>query len=192
MFLHCYGHALNLAVGDSVKNSKLLKDALAVTFEVSKLVKYSPNRDVIFENLKGKLAPDTSGFCVLCPTRWTVRANSLRSVLDNYAILQDLWKESKDKTSDPSVRARIIGIIIIIIIAQFKKFDYFFGVLLGELILKHSDNLSKTLQSLKLSASEGQRITTITVKALQSLRTDNDFDLFWRKAKNNETKVGCQ
>ena len=24
VFLHCYGHALNLAVGDSVKNSKLL------------------------------------------------------------------------------------------------------------------------------------------------------------------------
>jgi len=175
VFLHCYGHALNLAVGDSVKNSKLLKDALAVTFEVSKLVKYSPNRDVIFENLKGKLAPDTSGFCVLCPTRWTVRANSLRSVLDNYAILQDLWKESKDKTSDPSVRARIIGIIIIIIIAQFKKFDYFFGVLLGELILKHSDNLSKILQS----ASEGQKIVTTTVNTLQLLlRTDNDFDLF--------------
>ena len=27
VFLHCYGHALNLAVGDSVKCSKLLKDA---------------------------------------------------------------------------------------------------------------------------------------------------------------------
>lgn len=77
VFLHCYGHALNLAVGDSVKNSKLLKDALEITFEVSKLVKYSPKRDVLFENLKSKLAPDTPGFRVLCPTRWTVRANSL-------------------------------------------------------------------------------------------------------------------
>jgi len=102
-------------------------------------------------------------------------------------LWEELWEELKDKTSDPSEKARIIGVR-----AQFKKFEYFFGVLLGELILKHSDNLSKTLQSLKLSASEGQRITTITVKALQSLRTDNDFDLFWRKAKNNETKVGCQ
>jgi len=47
VFLHCYGHALNLAVGDSVKNSKILKDALEITFEVSKLVKYSPKRDVM-------------------------------------------------------------------------------------------------------------------------------------------------
>ena len=132
VFIHCYGHALNLAVGDSVKCSKLLKDALEITFEVSKLVKYSPKCDVIFEKLKDHLAPDTPGFRVLCPTRWTVRANSLQSVLDNYSVLQELWEESKDKASDPSVKARIIGIQ-----AQFKKFSYFFGVLLGELILQH-------------------------------------------------------
>lgn len=173
VFLHCYGHALNLAVGDSVRNSKLLKDALEITFEVSKLVKYSPKRDVMFEKLKDKLAPDTPGFRVLCPTRWTVRANSLQSVLDNYSVLQELWEESKDQASDPSVKARIIGVQ-----AQFKTFRYFLGVLLGELILKHSDNLSKTLQSSKLSASEGQRIATMTVKTLQSLRSDSNFDLF--------------
>jgi len=57
-----------LAVADSIKNSKLLKDALEVTFEVSKLVKYSPKRDVMFEKLKDQLAPDTPGFHVLCPT----------------------------------------------------------------------------------------------------------------------------
>ena len=73
VFLHCYGHALNLAVDDSVKNSKPLKDALEITFEVSKLVKYSPKRDVMFEILKSKLAPDMPGFRVLCPTQWTVQ-----------------------------------------------------------------------------------------------------------------------
>ena len=67
------------------------------------------------------------------------------------------------------MKARIIGVQ-----AQFRKFQYFFGVLLGELLLKHSDNLSKTLQSPKLSASEGQRITAMTVKTLQSLRTDSN------------------
>ena len=183
VFIHCYGHALNLAVGDSVKCSKLLKDALEITFEVSKLVKYSPKRDVIFEKLKDHLAPDTPGFRVLCPTRWTVRANSLQSVLDNYSVLQELWEESKDKASDPSVKARIIGVQ-----AQFKKFSYFFGVLLGELILQHSDNLSKALQSPKLSASEGQRVAAMTVKTLQSLRSDSNFDLFWRKAEITRQK----
>ena len=42
IYLHCNGHALNLASGDTVKKSKLMKDALDVTYEVSKLVRYSP------------------------------------------------------------------------------------------------------------------------------------------------------
>ena len=41
-----------------------------------------------------------------------------------------------------------------------STFEYLFGVMLGELILKHSDNLSKTLQDPSLSASEGQEIPT--------------------------------
>ena len=37
VYIHCYGHALNLAVGDTVKQIKMLRDALEVTHEISKL-----------------------------------------------------------------------------------------------------------------------------------------------------------
>ena len=42
LYLHRHGHALNLAAGDPIKMCKVTKDALDVTFEVSKLVKFSP------------------------------------------------------------------------------------------------------------------------------------------------------
>ena len=87
LFTHCYGHALNLAASDSVKKCKVVKDAMDVTFEISKLIKYSPKRDAMFLKLKSELSPDSPGFRVLCPTRWTVRADSLHSVLDNYTAL---------------------------------------------------------------------------------------------------------
>ena len=78
IYIHCYGHALNLAAGDAIKKYKVMKDALDIVFEVSKLIKYSPKRDVQFESLKQNLTPEIPGFCVLCPTRRTVRANSLK------------------------------------------------------------------------------------------------------------------
>ena len=56
IFTHCYGHALNLAVGDTVKQSKLMRDALNTTHEISKLLKYSPKRDSLFECLKQNIA----------------------------------------------------------------------------------------------------------------------------------------
>ena len=42
IYTHCYGHALNLSVGDTIKHCKILKDALDIVFEVSKLIKYYP------------------------------------------------------------------------------------------------------------------------------------------------------
>ena len=98
-----HGHALNLAVGDTIKESKVIKDVLDTAFEVTKLVKYSPKTAVQFEKLKNELVPDCPGFRVLCPTRWTVRAASLKSIIDNYSALQELWHVSGGDVADPSV-----------------------------------------------------------------------------------------
>ena len=68
-FTHCYGHALNLAAGDTVKKNKVLRNTLDTTLEISKLIKFSPRRDAIFQKLKLELASETPGFRTLCPTR---------------------------------------------------------------------------------------------------------------------------
>ena len=39
IFTHCYGHALNLAVGDCVKQCNVMKAALDIVAEISKLIK---------------------------------------------------------------------------------------------------------------------------------------------------------
>ncbi|XP_053406304.1 zinc finger MYM-type protein 1-like [Mercenaria mercenaria] len=141
VYTHCYGHALNLAVGDTVKRSKIMRDALDTTYEMSKLVKFSPKRDSLFERLKQELAPETPGFRTLCPTRWTVRANNLQSVVDNYEVLQDLLGESYSSVKETDTGARNKGVD-----AQMKSFDFLFGVMLGQSVLAHTDNLSKALQ----------------------------------------------
>ncbi len=136
IFIHCYGHALNLAAGETIKNNRILRDTLDTTFEISKLIKYSPRRDAIFQKLKADIAPETPGFRTLCPTRWTVRGDSLQSVLKNYAVLQALWEEAREIVTDSEKRARIIGVQ-----SMMMTFEYLFGLVLGERILKHSDNL---------------------------------------------------
>jgi len=39
VYTHCYEHALSLACGDAVKNCKIMKDALEISYELIKLVK---------------------------------------------------------------------------------------------------------------------------------------------------------
>ena len=145
-----------------------MRDALDTTYEMSKLVKFSRKRDSLLEKLKQELAPDTPGFRTLCPTRWTVRADSLQSVLDNYEVLQDLWEESYSEVRDTDIRARIKGVD-----AQMKTFDYLIGFMLGQSILRHTDALSKGLQHETLAASEGQSMAQLTLDTLARLRNDH-------------------
>ena len=177
VFTHCYGHSLNLACVDTIKRCKLMQDALDTTREITKLIKRSPVRNAIFKQLKEELASDSEspGIRVLCPTRWTVRADALKSILDNFNVLLELWTESLEGVKDTEMKARIQGVA-----AQMMKFDYFFGVSLGLMILRHTDNLSRMMQKADMSAAEGQVITAMTVSTLRSLRNDASFDLFWQ------------
>ena len=74
IYTHCYGHALNLACADAIKRCKIIKDALDITYEITKLIKKSSAQYRCFEKIKSELASDAPGVRVLCPTRWTVRA----------------------------------------------------------------------------------------------------------------------
>ena len=186
-YTHCYGHALNLAASDMVKKNKILRDTLDTVFEISKLVKFSPKREAIFNRLKSELAPSTPGFRTLCPTRWTVRALSLQSVIDNYEVLNALWDTVKDSVTDSEVRARIIGIE-----ATMSRFDFLFGAVLGERLLKHTDNLSRTLQSPALTASEAQQCAMLTCETLCMMRSSESFDLFWERVILLQEKYGVQ
>ena len=67
VYLHCYGHSLNLAACDTIKHSELMKNALDITHEVTKLIKYSPRREAIYQQLRERHdATSSTGIRVLC------------------------------------------------------------------------------------------------------------------------------
>ena len=70
-----------------------------------------------------------------------------------------------------------------------ESFNFYFRVTLGEFILCHSDNLSKTLQASHISAAEGQKIATMMVKTLQSIRKDDDLKVFWSRITASACKL---
>ena len=147
---------------------------LDTTYEISKLLKFSPKRDALFDKLKTTRAPDSPGSRTVCPTRWTVRAACLESVLENWDVLRELWSQSLETKLDPEVKSLITGVRY-----QMETFDFYFGVQLGNLVLRHSDNLSKTIQKLTLSAGDCQSLASLSIKTMQKLRSDDSFDLFW-------------
>jgi len=107
---------------------------------------------------------------------------SLGSILVNYDSIQELWEAA---LHDTETKARIQGIQ-----SQMHCFKFLFCLFLVEMILRHTDKLSETLQAPKLSAVEGHEIAMLTVKTLKALQTDENFNLFWQKIeKINELNV---
>ena len=69
-----------------MKGVKLLQDTFDTTHEIGKLIKFSPKRETLFKKLKEDLQVGGPGFRLLCPTRWTVRANSLKSIMELFCV----------------------------------------------------------------------------------------------------------
>ena len=171
--------------------SKSIRAARETTHEVTKLIKYSPCREGIFRELKSAINITTnyhlSGVCVLCPTCSTVNADSLASIIHNYAVLQSTWEEAVDAVRDIESKARLNGVV-----AQMEKFAFLFGAFIGELILQHSDNLSQTLQKKTASAAEGQQVVIMGIDTLQSQLKRECYDLFWEKVVREADSIGVE
>ena len=184
LFTHCYGHKASLASGDAIKGCQILENALAFSNEIIKLIKQSPKRSAIFDRIKREIGdPSVGGIRKLCPTRWTVKARAMYSILTNYLILMQVFEESLEDTNDTNLKARLTGVLF-----QMKTFDFFFGLKLAYGILQHTDNLAKALQKSDLSAAEGYHMAKATTSTLEFLKTDENFLSFWSEVKENGEK----
>ena len=170
--IHCFAHALNLSVNDMVRQIPFL-DNMSNSLEISNLIKLSPKRNALLDKLHKELAAEYPGFRTLCPTRWTVRGNSLKSILDNWLPLQKLWQESLSGGGlQPELRGRIIGVQ-----AQMETFEYYFGVTIMQKILGHKDTLQRSIQSPDLTVTDAQYLAHCTVEILEKISNDRYFDL---------------
>lgn len=149
VFTHCYGHSVNLSVSDTIKHLPAMKDCLDTSFELVKLIKFSPKRETMLHELKEELAVMLL-VCAPCAQQGGLFVQSLWP-----AYLQTMIAFSWMKT-------RIQGVA-----SQMHTFKFLFGLILCEMILWHTDKLNQTLQQPKLSSVEGHEVVMLIVKTLQ-------------------------
>ena len=71
-----------------VKNIRLLTDSMETTYEISNLIKKCSKRDAMLQEIQNDILLEYPGFRVLSPTRWTIRAKSIKSTLVNWVTFQ--------------------------------------------------------------------------------------------------------
>ena len=106
----------------------------------------------------------------------------MKSILNNYKALIKAFQLNLEETNaPPDMKAQLVGIM-----AVMEKIETYFAFQLAYLILRHTDDIAKSLQKSGLSAAEG---STLVMNALEGLKEEsNNFDQFWEKVNENAEK----
>ena len=148
--VHCLAHCINLCLQDISRQSKPVRDALDLVFELVGLIKLSPKRDHLFTTLQRQNinSPHSPSLKPLCPTRWTCRTASISAVIENYETLLEALDEISETCKDEYGR-KAVGFH-----ALMAKFSTFFGLKLAHLVFSTSEQLSITLQNKDTTAQD--------------------------------------
>ena len=153
---------------------------------LSKIFKYSAKKKAMLLKLKCELAPGNPGVKPLCPTRWTVRAESLRSVITNYGVILTVLEgilEEYRGNFEACCQAR--GVL-----TTMETFQFLFGVAISEKVFCITDKLNKALQKKDLSAIAAKKYASVTICALKELRNDLKFGEFWLETTAKAIELG--
>ena len=132
---YCHGQTLQLIDGDTIKAIKIVRGCLDAVFELTKVIKcsvflkscdkikYSPKMEGASSRLrKGNLAGN-SGDTISCPNYWPVRGALSQSILDNWAVSQELRESISKRRVDSRARSQIIDVQ-----TQMQSLNFFFGM----------------------------------------------------------------
>lgn len=186
LWIHCYNHALNLAVMDALSEIRLFRDSLSFCEEILVLVEKSPKRENLLKNIKKEEFDDSPGLKSFSRTRWTVKGKSLNSLITNWKPVFELFKRSYKEETKTDMKSRLNGAMY-----QMKKFNFLFAICLAKEILIITDNLAKSLQERNLSASQGKELYKITAKTLETMKTEG-FEKFWQDTLKLSEKLAIE
>ncbi len=169
LYTDSYGHSLNLAIQDTLKGSKIMRDTLDTVYEITKLIKKSPKREAILKKNQDDVKVGSPGIRMLCPTRWTVRAEALSSITENYGALEMTWDVAMDETLDTEMEARIGGVS-----AQMEN-SISFLVELGRKFLTWWIIFLVHFNPRQFQHVKAKILLTLLTK----IRDEDSFNLFW-------------
>ena len=74
-----------------------------------------------------------------------------------------------------------------VMMKQRTTFGFYFGCILGEQLLRQTDNLGRPLQDSSASGAQGNRLTQDVVKTLLKDRTDSSSSIFGGRILQGES-----
>lgn len=170
LFIHCYGHCLNLILVDSLgKKNRVTFDFFGTIQLIYNFIESSCTRHAILEKVANAANIKLKTIKSVSNTRWACRSEAVSAIKANYSALLIAIKQISDTTKQPDVRAKALGLI-----HQMQTFNFIFALQMLNPILNTILKVSMALQSSNLDLLTAVSLVESLKLSLESLRNKED------------------
>lgn len=178
LYVHCYGHLLNLALQDTISASVSMRNCLGIVQSLYVFLEGSPKRHALLGRMKKEFGENQTTLKDQSDTRWACRYAAVKALLSSISsVIQALLTIQEDRTPKIVTDARCLLISIC-------SFDFVISLLVLEVVLSNTDAFSKYLQAISLDIGAVQSTADSVIRMFQSIRNEEAFDNVWQKAEN--------
>jgi len=177
LYVHCYGHLLNLAIQDTMTQIEPVRNALGTIQNLYNFLEASPKRHAIFVDIQSDLKPIVRSLKSLSVTRWSCHWEAVKAVHEELeSIVMSLLSLADKRDVKIYTNSRAL-------LRTICDFGFVLGLCVLKVILGSTSSLSKYLQGEKVDVMAARRNASSTIKALQKCRNESNFKLLWKKAE---------
>ena len=161
IYVHCYGHLLNLALQDTMTEIETLRNALGTVQSLYNFLHGSTKCHTLFKDIEVHEEDVALTLKSLSTTRWSCRWAAVT-----------LSKDRDPKTHNESNS----------LLHSFCDFEFVYGLIFLKLILSNTDNLSRYLQGKQMDVITAKKTADAVVKTLSNCRNEESFTQMWSHA----------
>ncbi|QQP57420.1 Uncharacterized protein FKW44_002402 [Caligus rogercresseyi] len=179
IYVHCYGHRLNLALQDTLEKNTVIRNALGVIQSIHNFFN-SPKRENVLRSVEMPADLEATPYIKLkslSETRWSCRWEAVKAIDQQpERIIIALLKLSNNKDAKTSVDAR--GLV-----KAMLEFQFLLGLQTLKVIFSNTNSLARYLQGHEVDVITAKATCDATMKTLSGCRDEEMFSLVWEKAK---------
>ena len=175
IYIHCYGHIINLALKDTLENVPVVRNTLGVLQSLYNFIEASTKRHGLFEAFN-----DGKDYLLLSlksqsETRWSCRWEAVKAVYEQLErIIGYLLQLSSDKNSDSKTYTGARNLLRSVL-----DFDFVWGLCVLRAVLMNTSNLNSYVQGKQLDIFSLRKTAEMTIETLRRCRTDEHAKNTW-------------
>jgi len=140
LYVHCYGHLLNLAIQDTMTQIEPVRNARGTIQSLYNFLEASPKRHAIFVDIQSDLKPIVRSLISLSVTRWSYHWEAVKAVYEELeSIFMSLLSLADNRVVEIYTNSRAL-------LRTICDLDFALGLCVLKVILGSTSSLSKYLQ----------------------------------------------